>query len=63
MTQLLTIGEAAKQLAISPPTLRAWIWHRRIDFVRVGRAVRIKQETVDALVEAGTVRSAKGETK
>ncbi len=53
--RLLTVAQAARELAIRPKTVRQWIWRRRIVSVRVGRCVRIPADAVDALIERGTV--------
>src|SRR6185437_8469199 len=37
--RLLTLREAADRLAISLPTIRSWVWHRRIEIVKIGRCV------------------------
>jgi excisionase family DNA binding protein len=52
--RLLTISEAAQRLGLKTSTLRFWIWTRKIDVVRIGRAVRIKDTTLDALIVDGT---------
>jgi excisionase family DNA binding protein len=31
-----------------------WIWQGTIEYVKVGRAVRIKQETIERLISDGT---------
>jgi excisionase family DNA binding protein len=53
--RLLTISEASDRLGLKPSTLRFWIWTRRIEHVKVGRAVRVKEATVQAVIEHGTV--------
>lgn len=50
---LLKIPEAAQRLALSPATLRAWIATGRLPVVRLGRAVRVKADDVDALIRFG----------
>ena len=52
---LNSIPEAAQQLSLSTHTIRSWVWQRRIESVRVGRAVRISQSAIDAVIEKGTV--------
>ncbi len=39
--QLMPIPHVAAALAVSPATIREWVWRRRCPVVRVGRAVRI----------------------
>ena len=36
-----TIPEAAREMNLSPTTIRAWVGQRRIGFVRLGRSIRI----------------------
>jgi len=52
---LLPLKQAARELGIKLSTLRFWIWTRRIEYVKVGRSVRVKDATVRALIEEGTV--------
>jgi excisionase family DNA binding protein len=52
---LLTVAEAAERLGLKPATIRFWIWQRRIHFVRVGRSVRIADDTVRDIIARGTV--------
>jgi excisionase family DNA binding protein len=52
---LLTIEEASKRLGLKPSTLRFWVWQRKIECVKIGRAVRISERTIRELIERGTV--------
>jgi excisionase family DNA binding protein len=54
MTQLLTVPEAALQLCISSKTAWRMVYGRQIDVVRIGRSVRIRQDSVDKLIDDGT---------
>ncbi len=53
-TKLLTVKESAAQLGLSSRTIWAWIYERKIEIVRLGRAVRIQQSAIDGLIESGT---------
>ena len=53
MTKLLKAGEVAERLAVSPVTVRKWIFAGRLPTVRLGRAVRVKEEDIEALVRMG----------
>ena len=53
--RLLTIPEASERLGLKPSTVRFWIYTRKIDHVKVGRAVRLREDTIQDLVERGTV--------
>ena len=51
---MLNVNDAAQLLGLKPTTLRAWILHRKIEFVRVGRAVRIPAKAIDEFIERNT---------
>lgn len=53
--RLRSLPEAAECLGLSVKTLRMWVWRRSIDYVRVGRCIRISDETLDKIIERGTV--------
>jgi len=48
MPRLVTLDEAAKQLGVSIAAVRDWRFQRKhLDFVKVGRAVRVLQNSID----------------
>ena len=51
----LTVRQAAIELNLSEPTIRAWLWRRKISYVRLGRAIRIPTSEVERLLQEGTV--------
>lgn len=53
--RLLTILEASERLGLKPATVRFWIWTRKIEHVKVGRAVRVREDTIQQLIRAGTI--------
>jgi len=53
--RLLALPEAADKLGLKVATLRFWVWRRKIESVRIGRAVRIREEAIRRLIEQGTV--------
>lgn len=53
--RLLTVVEVADRLSTSERYVRRLIEERRIEFVRIGRKVRIASSTVDGLIKAGRV--------
>ena len=56
MNRLVTIKEAAQQLGITIAAIRDWRFRRKyLDFVKVGRVVRISQRSIDRFIEAQTV--------
>ncbi len=54
-TRLLTLKEAANRLAISLPTIRSWVWQRKIEIVKIGRCVRVREQVISELISRNTV--------
>jgi excisionase family DNA binding protein len=46
---------AAERLGVTVKCLRGWIYRRAIPYVKVGRAVRISDETIESIISRGTV--------
>jgi excisionase family DNA binding protein len=60
---LLTIPQAAERLGLKASTLRAWVFFRKIECVRLSpRAVRISAREVERLIAEGTI-PAKGRAR
>lgn len=57
IAELITVREAAKRLAVSPLTIRRWVALRRVPVVRIGRAVRIREQDLEALIAFGFQRA------
>ena len=56
MPRLVTLDEAAKQLGVSIAAVRDWRFRRKhLAFVKVGRAVRVLQTSIEKLIERQTV--------
>jgi excisionase family DNA binding protein len=53
--KLLTVGEFAAEVGWKPSTVRQKIWRRELEYVKLGRSVRLKPETAQRLIERGTV--------
>ena len=51
--QLLTVAAAAERLSTSPRFIRRLIAERRIEFVKIGRHVRISESALSRFIEAG----------
>ncbi len=51
--RLITIKAAAEILAISSKTMYSWFYSRsdRLEFVKVGRSLRVVEDSVYALIE------------
>jgi excisionase family DNA binding protein len=55
-SRLLRVPEFAERLGLRPSTVRAWILHRRVAFVRIGlRAIRIPESEAQRLIGTGFV--------
>jgi excisionase family DNA binding protein len=54
-TGLLNVNEFAAATGWKPATVRSKVWTREIEFVRMGRSIRFKPETVEKLIERNTV--------
>ena len=52
---LRSLPEAADRLGLSVKTLRMWVWRRSIDYVKIGRCIRISDDTINKIIERGTV--------
>ena len=48
--QLLTVAQVAGRLGLKEATIRRRILERRLPYVKLGRAVRIPIEVIDALI-------------
>jgi excisionase family DNA binding protein len=55
MERLLTVDEAGEVLNTGPRFIRRLIAERRIEFVRVGRHVRISESVLAGFVKSGRV--------
>jgi excisionase family DNA binding protein len=53
--KLLTVEAAAERLSTSPRFVRRLIAERRIEFVKVGRHVRIAESALAEFIDAGRV--------
>jgi excisionase family DNA binding protein len=51
---LLTVGEAAAILHLSPRTIRRMIKRGELYVVRVGRSIRIRPEDIENIISGGT---------
>ena len=62
MHELLDVRQVARRLDLPESTIRSWILKRRIQFVRLGRSVRIPATAVEELIQNGTVAPSKRDT-
>jgi excisionase family DNA binding protein len=56
--KLLNLEQAAERLAVSLPTVRAWVWKKKIEVVRIGRCVRIREKMIRELISQNTFPAA-----
>ena len=54
--RLLTVEAVAKRLGTKERFVRRLIAERRIEFVKVGRYVRIRESVVDDFIQSGVVK-------
>jgi excisionase family DNA binding protein len=52
---LRSIPQQAERLGVSEKCLRGWVYRRTIPYVKVGRSVRISDDTIDEIIRRGTV--------
>lgn len=44
---LLNVEQVAERLAVRPCTVRAWVWKRKLPFIKVGDLVRFTPEDIE----------------
>ena len=54
METLMKVEKAAQALDVSPKTIRKWLAERKINYVKVGGAVRIAASELDRIAKEGT---------
>jgi excisionase family DNA binding protein len=52
-----TVAQTARRLGVSQSFIRKLIVQRRIEFVRIGRCLRIPQDAIEGLVAAGSSKN------
>jgi excisionase family DNA binding protein len=55
VTKLRTLAEAAEMLGVTVDCLRSWIYRRKISYTKVGRCVRISEQTIEEIIARGTI--------
>lgn len=51
--RLLKVQDAAERLGVSCGTLRNWLSERRLPFVKLGSATRIRESVIAGILEHG----------
>jgi len=54
-SKLNTLPQTAEQLGVTVNCLRGWIYRRSIPYAKIGRAVRISDETIQRIIDRGTM--------
>jgi excisionase family DNA binding protein len=59
--KLLTVEQTAERLGVKPATIRSWILKReKIEVVKVGRLVRIKESSIHNFIDKNTIPPKEG---
>ncbi len=53
MQELFSVKESSARLGLSSWTLRSWVRCGRIEYIRIGRRILIRGETIQALIDRG----------
>jgi excisionase family DNA binding protein len=57
-TRLISVQEAALRSSYKDGTIREWVNERRLPHVRIGRAIRIPEDALDAFIASNTIPAA-----
>jgi excisionase family DNA binding protein len=61
--KLLTVEQTAEHLGVKPATIRSWILKReKIEVVKVGRLIRIKESSVHKFIDKNTIALREGDS-
>jgi excisionase family DNA binding protein len=61
--ELLNVQEAARELKLSPHTIRAWIYQKRLPLVRLGRRVLLRRQDVEEFVNKNLIEAYEGKQR
>jgi len=53
--KLLTVDDVAEMTGWKPKTVRMKVWRREIEFVKLGRSIRFREETINQIIDRGTI--------
>jgi excisionase family DNA binding protein len=54
-SDLLDVEEAAAFLHVKVATVRAWVLHNRVSYVKLGRRIFLRRPDLEALIERSLV--------
>lgn len=57
--KLITIDQFAEDTGLTPKGVRNKIARRELEFVRIGRTIRLRADLIDELIKRGTVPARK----
>ncbi len=57
LDSLLNTNETARILGISKFTVRAWVYQRKLPFVRLGRRILFSKEALESFVKRNEVEA------
>jgi len=55
LSSLLTVGEVARATGWKESTVRQKVWLREIEYVKLGRSIRFRAETIQEMIERNTI--------
>ena len=51
MEECLTVREIAKQLNLTTLTVYRWVWSNKIDYIKIGRTIRIPKTSLKKFLQ------------
>jgi excisionase family DNA binding protein len=61
--RLLTVAETAERLGVKIPTIRLWLTLRKLEYVKLSRAVRVPESEVERLIRDNTISARESRKK
>ena len=61
--RLLTVAETAERLRVKIPTIRLWLALRKLEYVKLSRAVRVPESEVERLIRDNTISARESRKK
>ena len=53
--KLLTVEDVAERTGWKPKTVRMKVWRRELEYVKLGRSIRFREESINQLIHRCTV--------